>query len=172
MAINTIPPKYLNMWSFPGCRGNLTGVVASLFVLPVLVFVGLVGVQRYREKLATNVGYARRQRAARQARERLKEARRRLASGAMGEFYGAIASALVGFVADKTNRSAAGLTQDDIRHLLTEKQVDSTLQQEFFACLNEADFKRFAPAQATAEEGKQCLERAESLLKNLMKYFD
>ena len=166
--IRETPEKWQRIGATPF---SMAGVIA-LMMMPVLALGIVVGVQRYREKMATNVGYARRQRAARQARERLKEARRRLASGAMGEFYSAVATALIGFVADKTNRSAAGLTQEDVRQILAEKQVDSALQQEFFACLQEADFKRFAPAQATPEEGKHCLERAETLLKNLMKYFD
>ncbi len=159
-------------WHRIGENPFSTIAVTGLVVLPVLAFLGLLGVQRYREKMITNVAYARRQRASKQARERLKEARRRLAGGNLAEFYGAIAGALIGFIADKTNRSAAGLTREDLHTILSENQVAESLQKEFFACLQEADFKRFAPAQATREEGERCLHQAEQILKDLMKYFN
>ncbi len=166
--IHETPGRWLRQQHNPFTRPLIVGLV----VFPVVAFLGLLGVQRYRQHLSENVAFARRQRAARQARERLKEARRRLAGNAMAEFYGAVASALVGFVGDKTNRATSGLTQEAIQQLFQEYQVPEDVQQQFFKCLQQADFMRFAPAQATPEEGQQCLQQAEQVLKALMKYFD
>ncbi len=159
-------------WRRQGQNPLTQPITVGLVVMPLMAFLSVWGVQRYRKKLSENVAYARRQRAARQARERLKEARRRLAGNAFPEFYSAVANALIGFVGDKTNRATSGLTQETIQQIFQQHQVPDEIQQQFFNCLQQADFKRFAPAQASAEEGHQCLQKAEQLLKVLSRYFD
>ncbi len=143
---------------------------ASL-VLP-LAFLGLaLGYRSHAEKMSTNVEYARKRKAARQAEKRLREAKTHLQQQKFAEFYGEVSNALLGFVADKTNQSAAGLMRDNVEQLLKENGVEQEMVSEYLACLDEADFRRFAPGQTAATDAKQFYDRAADLLSNLGKHF-
>ncbi len=143
---------------------------ASL-VLP-LAFLGLaIGYRNHSEKMSTNVEYARKRKAVRQAEKRLREAKTHLQKQNFGEFYGEVSKALLGFVADKTNQSAAGLLRENVEQLLKENDVEQEMISEYLACLDEADFRRFAPGQTAATDAKQFYDRAAELLSNFGKYF-
>jgi hypothetical protein len=56
-----------------------------------------------------------------------------------------VARALVDYVADRANRSAAGLTYEEVDALLSAQGVDETLRRRYRACLERCDFARFVP---------------------------
>lgn len=140
-------------------------------ILP-LIFLGLAyGYRTHHEKMATNLEYARQRKAYKQAEKRLKGASHFLKQRMFGEFYGEVSRSLIGFIADKTNRPAAGMLRQDVEKLLANKKVDAALVTDYLNCLDEADFRRFAPAQATDEDAKSFYHRAEEILVRLGKYF-
>lgn len=144
--------------------------LASL-ILP-LIFLGIAyGYRTHQEKMATNQEYARQRKAYKQAAKRLKGASHFLKQRAFGEFYGEVSRSLIGFIADKTNRPAAGMLRQEVEKLLANKKVDPALAADYLNCLDEADFRRFAPAQATDEDAKSFYHRAEEILVRLGKYF-
>lgn len=143
----------------------------AALILP-LIFLGLAyGYRTHQEKMTTNLEYARQRKAYKQAEKRLKGASHFLKQRMFGEFYGEVSRSLIGFVADKTNRPAAGMVRQDVEKLLANKNVDAALVADYLNCLDEADFRRFAPAQATEEEAKSFYHRAEEILVRLGKYF-
>lgn len=123
------------------------------------------------EKMSTNVQYARSRKANKQARARLKLARSLMNEGKGAEFYGEISRALMGYVADKTNHSAAGLVRGDIQKILNEHQVNQELQTAYQKCLDEADFRRFAPGVGNPDRMADFYKEAEKILVQLEKYF-
>jgi hypothetical protein len=143
---------------------------ASL-LLPLLLLGGAYGYRNYQEKMTTNVEYARRRKAFKQAEKRLKGASHFLRQGNLAEFYGEISRGLIGFVADKTNHPAAGLLREDVDKLLKNSKVDAPLIEEYLKCLDEADFRRFAPGRITESEARAFYEQAANILAKLGKFF-
>ncbi len=123
------------------------------------------------ERMSRDVRYARSRKAHRQARAHLKKARGLLKPELASDFYGEVSRALIGYLADKTNQPAAGLLREQVVQLLREKQVDDELTREFLKCLDEADFRRFAPGTPNREEMEQFYRRAEKILVQMAKYF-
>jgi hypothetical protein len=141
------------------------------FILPTL-FLGIAWIYRnHLEKMSTNVQYARSRKAHKQAQARLKEARSFLKQQQAGEFYGSISASLIGYVADKTNRPAAGLLRDEVIQLLRKNKVEQYLEADYLKCLDEADFRRFAPGEASANEMQEFYRKTEKVLVGLEKYF-
>lgn len=141
------------------------------FILPLIVL-GIAWTYRnHLEKMSTNIQYARSRKAHKQAQSRLKEARSFLKQKKVAEFYGAISNSLIGYVADKTNQPAAGLLREDVEGLLKKAGVDEELKKDFLNCLDEADFRRFAPGEANDEDMLEFYKNTEKILVRLEKYF-
>lgn len=137
--------------------------------LPLLL-VGLAyGYRSHLDKMSTNQEYARRRTAFKQAHRRLKGAEARLKDGDLQGFYGEASGGLIGFVADKTNRPAAGLVRGDVEALLRERRVDDELVDEYLRYLDEADFRRFAPGDHSETDARAFFERAAEMLERLGK---
>ncbi len=114
--------------------------------LPLLVVAGLFVARKRREKLASNVGYARSLQAGKKARKRLSKARS-LASVEKGlAFFAEVHQTLTSYIADKLNVSPHGLTTDRIAELLAARGADETLIGEINGVLQRCDFARFAPS--------------------------
>jgi hypothetical protein len=140
------------------------------FIFPVLVLGIAWGYQSHLEKMSTNIQYARSRRAQQQARNKLKLANSYLKQVKTKEFYGEISNALIGFIADKTNRASAGLLREEIIEIFNNYQVDERLKREFLNCLDQADFNRFAPGSKTSEDMVAFYKEAEKILVLLGKY--
>jgi len=141
----------------------------AIVVAPLLLLLS-VFYKKHQEKMSSNVEYARKRTANKMARRRLKEARRLLKDSPDASFYGEISRAFLGYIADKTNRSAAGLLKEDVAELLKNYQVEESLVQEVLKLLDEADFRRFAPSQLNGKDAQNFYDRAEELLVRLEKF--
>jgi hypothetical protein len=140
-------------------------------MIPV-IFLGMAWAYRqHLDKMSTNVEYARSRRAHKQARHRLKQADSFLRQYKVSDFYGSISQSLIGYIADKTNRPAAGLIRNDVKMLLNQKGVENHLKKEFLECLDEADYRRFAPGEPDEPEMNDFYQRTEKILVGLEKYF-
>jgi hypothetical protein len=142
---------------------------ASL-TLPLLALAAALAYRRHLDKLQTNVAYARKRKAGKLAEKRLKTARELMLQQKYEAFYSEVARALLGYIADKSNLSASGLMREHVAGILAERQVDDALIQRLLKCLDEADFRRFAPAQATPEAAQQFYDEAAAILEQLSKY--
>lgn len=86
-----------------------------------------------------------------------------------GQFHEEIARALVEFVADRFNRSAAGMTYDLADELLASRNVPHELRHRFRACLESCDFARFVPSSGEQERRADTLSLARKLVDDLEK---
>lgn len=132
--------------------------------LPVLLLGGLVVVRLRRERLATDVGYARSRGASRMARKRLAKARSLASLSNAHEFHGELSLAVMAFVADKLNISPHGLTSDRVAELLKERGAGEKVVEDTVSFLRQCDFARFAPASLTEKDLAEALERAEQIM--------
>jgi hypothetical protein len=137
-----------------------------LFVnaLPIAVLAGLVIVRKRKERMSTDVGWARSRGASKMAKKRLAKARSLANVTQVREFYGELSLALTAYIADKLNISPYGLTSDQIADLLRQKGSDEQLVTEAVAFLRTCDFARFAPANLNQNDINTALATAEQLM--------
>ena len=137
---------------------------AAVLALPVLLApIGIV-LGRRRARYASDHGFARSRRAARTAARRLARAEGRPA-GATAGFHQEVAGALVDYVADRVNRSAAGLTYDQLDEILAGKGVPPELRRRYRGCLEACDFARFVPDAGRTEARSELLRDAREILR-------
>ena len=135
-----------------------------------LAYAGLYLWQRHRRRLEGDVAYARRRRARGAAGRRLKTARQMLAGGAPSQdFHAEIHRAVLEFVADHLNRSAAGLEKEDCAGELRRRGAPPRTVEQLTELLEECEFARYASGAASAEEMRRTQERAEGLMAQLQR---
>jgi hypothetical protein len=134
-------------------------------LLPMAGFGVVMLLARHRERVRIDVGYARLRRSGGEARRRLKAARHHLERGDARTFYGAVAQALLGYVADRTNVPVAGLTPSEARARLEERELDPEVVAAFSALIERCDFGRFAPSPDGGQ--REVLNEAERVLRGL-----
>ena len=108
-----------------GYKPYFAGWFWASIILPMVFLTFAYGYRNHIEKMSTNVEYARKRRAFKQAEKRLKGANQFLKQQQYAEFYGEVSRGLIGFVADKTNQPAAGLLRDDVKTILNEKNIQN-----------------------------------------------
>jgi hypothetical protein len=143
----------------------------SLFVLalglPLLWVPALIAAGRWRARLESDAGLARNRRARARARKRLATVRRRVEELDAATFHEEAGRALVEYVADRFDRSAAGLTYDMAEELLASRGVEPDLRRRFRNCLESCDFARFVPAANRADRRAELLDEATALVEAL-----
>ncbi|HEX7877981.1 MAG TPA: BatD family protein, partial [Candidatus Eisenbacteria bacterium] len=137
-----------------------------LQILPIGVMVGAVVVERRRRRFNADIGFARQHRSGREANRRLKTARALAAKNDDG-LFAELAAAVSGYVADRLNRSAAGLTHEEMRSRLMVRGIRTELIDTLIRFLEACDMARFAPAATGAPERQRLLDEAGALIENL-----
>ena len=133
-----------------------------------LAYAGLYLWQRHRRRLEGDVAYARRRGARGAAGRRLKTARRMLAEGAPPpDFHAEIHRAVLEFVADHLNRSAAGLEKEECSKELRRRGAPQQTVEDLGELLEECEFARYASGAVSAEEMRRTQDRAEELMVRL-----
>jgi len=130
----------------------------------VVVLATMILIRRHREKLTSDIGYARSRKASKAARRRLARAKSMAKVEQAGEFYAEIYTALTSYIADKFNISPHGLTMERIAELLRTKGADEALIEDVADLVQKCDFARFAPASMTQEDIDQSLAMAEQTM--------
>ena len=143
-----------------------TGVFWIVLLVPLAAVGGAVALRRHRDRLEGDVAYARVRRADRMARKRLARARG-LAAGDPREFYAEVAGALQGLLADKLNIAEAGMVREEASRIAARRGVSAETLASLFACLDDCDRQRFAPAGADREPPERVLDRAAAIMGDL-----
>lgn len=135
-----------------------------LQLIPVLGVAGAYAYRRHRVRLEGDVAYARRRRSRSEAQRRLGKARGLMEAGDSAGFHGEVHRSLSQFVADRTNRVAAGLTADQIGAMLVERGVDAQVIAGVQDVFGQCDQARFAPGQISAEQMLALFAQTEDLI--------
>ncbi len=125
----------------------------SLAVL-LLGFVSLFVVFRRRAIENANLVKQRAGKANKVATKRLKKAARLMKDGKQGEFYDEVLRALWGYVGDKLNMPVEQLSRENITQQLESSQVSPETIQQFIGALDECEYARYAPGDATGNMNK------------------
>ena len=126
-------------------------VILSSFLA---VFVALLVIFRHRAIENANIVKQRAGRANKVAVKRLKQASKLMKAGQSGAFYDEVMRALWGYVGDKLNMPVEQLSRENISQQLSSHQVSDEIIQQFISALDECEFARYAPGDATGNMNK------------------
>ncbi len=120
-----------------------------LLVLPVMLFIAFVILMRRYIKLQSNTALLKNMRATKVALKRLKQANIFMKSNERNNFYQELSRALWGYICDKFSIPLSELSLDTARETLANKNIEENIRTKFIEILDDCEFARFAPAEAT-----------------------
>jgi len=137
--------------------------------IPAIAVIASFCVTRQKERLQTDIGYARDKRAHAIAKKRLAMAKSALSRNVPEEFYASLSKSMADYLADKFNISAASAIGDKVGILLKQRGVGDDIIGEVSRCLTDFDYRRFSKDGGTKEEMDHSLKLAEQLITKLEK---
>lgn len=146
--------------SAAGTPFYLRPAFVALNSLPLLAVALSLLVERRRRRWRDDVPMGRARRALREAERRLDAARNLARKGSSEEAFAAVSAAVRGYLADKMNASAAGLTEHDIDAYLEANGVGSERRREVHAILAACDDARYSAGGASADAAERALGNA------------
>jgi hypothetical protein len=129
--------------------------------VPVLALAGATLFRRHRDRLRSDVRYARRRGAAKTAGRRLRSAREALAGGDLTALFGELSGALRGYVADRLHLAAANLDDEEVRRGLAAAGLPDDAAEEVFGILSSCDSARYSPLGTDPAAAGELLKRGE-----------
>ena len=127
-----------------------TARYALYYAVPFLLFIVSLVIGYKRMAAAKDAARVRGRKANKMALKRMKKANKLLADRKQGEFYDEVLRAMLGYVADKLNIPQERLNKDNIQSELTANNVAQEHIAAFIKTLNDCEFARYAPGDATA----------------------
>lgn len=115
------------------------------YIIPFVLFVGLVVFFRKQAAENTNVAKVKTKKANKVATKRMKLAGKLLAENRKNEFYDEVLKALWGYISDKLSIPVSQLSKDNIEAELAKYGVADDVIKDFINALNECEFARYAP---------------------------
>ncbi|MDR4507558.1 MAG: BatD family protein [Candidatus Brocadiaceae bacterium] len=135
--------------------------------IPAIAVIASFFIARQKERLQTDIGYARNKRAHATAKKRLSAARSALSHKNPAEFYSSLSRAISDYLADKCNLSSAQISGEQVGVLLEQQGVGDSVAEEVSGCLKNFDYRRFSRDAGTKEEMEHSFQLAEQLITKL-----
>jgi len=101
------------------------------------------------------------------ARKRLRAAEQALRDGLVKDFYAQVSRTLIGYLEERTNLPATGMTHDELRRAARAAGYGPDTVDAVIVELENCDFARFAPQGSAATRMRESLDRATELLREL-----
>jgi len=153
-------------------RGTLTkpnGGSIIYFLLGEFIFLTVImGFRRRKEKLSSDIGYARYTKALKRAFKDLRTASSQF--GDMEAFVATVQGALLHYLADRLSLPREGVVFAEIRDRLAERKIDDETLDSIEGLLEELNFIRFAPGEKE-EVSKDLLKRTKDLIVKIDRAF-
>lgn len=155
---NWVSPAGAKLW-------NLWWLWAGLLV-PIAVLTGAYWQKSYRDRMQSDVTFARAQKANALADKRLQQALDHSKNGRVKEAYNALQKSLTGFIGDRLGLPEAGLSIEQYVSALEEHNVDEDLIKNVRMLLNKCATINYAP-NATHDYLKSHVGLAQSIIEKL-----
>jgi len=143
-------------------------IMACLFI-PAVVLISTFYLVRHRERLQTDVGYARNKKARSEAQKGLAAAQASLSPETSSEFYSYLSKVLSDYLADKLNISAASVSDDKVAGLLKREGVSDDIIEKISYCLTSFEYHRFSKDGGTRAKMEDSLTKVRHLITSLEK---
>jgi tetratricopeptide (TPR) repeat protein len=136
-------------------------------LVPLLLLGAAIVLARHRERLGSDVRYARFTRAGRAARSALGEARGALGRGDAVAFHDRVASAVRDYLTAKLDLPPGAVTPEQVSARLREAGLGDGIADEVRAFFAACEVARFAPSAAGDGDLRRTLDRAEEIVRAL-----
>ncbi len=133
----------------------------SVFIITVSILYN-----RHQARLLTDQAYARKLRANRLLRKRLKEAERYLKKNNEKEFHAALSKIILGYVGDQYNLDVGALTKGQLIEELNARKIRKEIISKIMELLNQCDIVRFSPGME-CKEPRELYKKTKEILKGL-----
>jgi hypothetical protein len=147
-----------------------SSVYLLLHAVPLLLFVSAWILQKRRERLSTDIGYARRLSAPKKAGKGIREAERLLHKNLTKEFYDAVFKTLREYIGDRFHIASGGITADIIDNALKNKSVEENVLIQLRNIFRECDMARYASSALGPENMKQTLAYLKEVIDHLERH--
>ncbi len=141
--------------------------IITCLTIPAIIVITSFFMTQHRERLQTDIGYARNRRAHSVAQKRLAMVKSALYGNTPAEFYSSLSRAMADYLADKFNISTASASSDNVGSLLKQRGIEEPLVEEVSRYLTDLDYRRFSKDGGTQEEMDMSLKFAEQLITKL-----
>lgn len=122
---------------------------ALCYLVPLVLFLlSMIGLRK-RQAMGQDLLAVKVRKANKVARKRLKIAEKMLRDKNANAFYDETLKALYGYAADKFNLEREHLSKENIRQRLVDKQCPEPIIEEFLGTLDDCEFARYAPGDAS-----------------------
>jgi tetratricopeptide (TPR) repeat protein len=156
--------------------GRLHAVGARLYrsplfwawqLVPLAAWLAVVVVDRRRQRLHGDAGYARFTRAGREAKRALGAAKDALRPGNAAPFYDAVARALTDYLAAKLQLPPGAVSAEAVAEHLARRGVAPTIAEQLRDLFAHCEQVRFAPSSAGDGDMQRTLEQADAIVRAL-----
>jgi hypothetical protein len=138
-----------------------------LQLIPLMVYGAVLTLKKRRDRLSTDISYARRLKAPRKAGKGIKEAEHYLKRDMTQEFYDAVFITLREYLGNRFHASTGGITVEDVDRLLKDHDLDESLIKTVKHIFTECDMARYAPSEFGAENRQATLEDLRNVIDQL-----
>ena len=139
-------------------------------IFPLFMLAALYLYELYRNRLRTDIRYARSLRARGAASKRLKGAKKIMNKNRVKEFYTEIYKAVIEYIADKLNIPHASITKDSLEERLRNIGIDKEVIEKVKMLFDDCDMARFASARFTNDDMARTLKEAGEVINALERY--
>ncbi|MAF26889.1 MAG: hypothetical protein CME07_03370 [Gemmatimonadetes bacterium] len=159
----------------PGSFGGQAGLPLPLagmllaYGLPALAVAGSAGLRRHRDKIRTDVRYARNRRARRVASRRFRAADGTLSENRLEDFYGEVSAALRGYAADRLHLAATSLDEATVRQAWGGDDEAARASSDLFEMLMLCDSARYSGRGSDPGAAREMLTRAKAWVERMEK---
>ncbi len=136
--------------------------------IPILVLISLFVYVRRKERLQTDLRYARRLHAPKKARKGIQNAEQYLKHGNVSEFYDTVFKTLQEYLGNKYHLVSVGITIAVVDNVLAKMNIDKEKLDIVRGIFNECDIARYAPT----EFGREQMEKTLNSLKTVIDYLE
>ncbi len=141
-------------------------------LLALLAVIGSALVSFHNEKMNTDIGYARLQKAKKISKSSMKGAQKALEDESQEEFFRNLHKALVEYIGNKLNLPSAGLTKEKIREELSARGIHEETIGKLIVCLERCDMARFSSSEHSQDEMQESLFFANEVILEMEKRLD
>ena len=135
-------------------------------LFPLLAIILVFIYQKKRERLQTDIRYARSLRAPRKVRKNIQRVKQLLRSSQADQFFDAVFDTLQEYLGDKFHLPTAGITSDIVNNL-TPYNISQETLDKLRECFENCDTARFAPTSITKDQMQRTLTLLEDVIDGL-----
>jgi len=129
----------------------LSNTFFLFIILPIVIMIILLLVITQLRKRKSNVGLMKNRKANKVAKSKLKVAAKYKNDGDDKAYYDEIAQALWGYIVDKFSLTQSELSIETVADILKAKDIENAVTENFINTLNNIEFARFAPGDASSK---------------------